>query len=791
MVGRQADTVYGRPPSVTSQGPAMLSLIGYANRLSGRPGDTIEFKVSSTSKRDFRADLVRIVCADPNPDGPGQKEDKISAHFEGSYPSRAKTTVLGSYGRVETAHVLDGLQSFTAIATIWPTLPGNAAHRGDQGIIARYDKGRAGFALCLDAKGALSVVIGRARGEPVQLSMPAPLLDRSWYHVWASFDAASGRLTVGAAPAGVWREVETTSTTVKGKADLDGGCALMLAAMGQGSTAQGGLLTGDAKPNDAKPNDIWGHYNGKLERPALYDRALSHDEIPLVLGGTALPGRVAEWSFAYEIMTADVIDLGPHALPTRLVNCPSRAMTGSNWENKEYCWRHAPEQYAAIHFHDDDIADCGWETDFTFTVPEGLRSGTYAARLTCGAAEDRIPFFVLPPKGKRTADICVLISTFTYIVYGNHARPTWSHPKWRKAWEDRTKSWGGYPNNPGEFRQFGLSTYNFHRDGSGIATATLHRPMLNVRPGYVTYPDAIHGSGLRHFPADTHLTAWLEAKGYDYDVVTDHELHAEGHAAIKDYKVVLTGSHPEYHTSATLDALQAFRDGGGRFCYLGGNGFYWKVAVSEAWPGVVEIRRGEGGIRAWAADPGEYFNAFDGEYGGLWRRNGRPPQNLSGVGFTAQGDFVGSYYKVRTEAKDPRVAWMFKGVKDKKLGDFGLSGRGAAGFELDRTDKRLGTPRHALVVAASEGHEPDAPWVLVPEEMLTHLTTVPGEKPKDLIRADLTFFETPAGGAVFSTGSIAFCGSLPWNNFDNNISRLFGNVLDRFLDPAPFAMPGK
>ena len=30
--------------------------------------------------------------------------------------------------------------------------------------------------------------------------------------------------------------------------------------------------------------------------------------------------------------------------------------------------------------------------------------------------------------------------------------------------------------------------------------------------------------GLRHFPADTHLIAWLEAKGYAYDVITDEEL---------------------------------------------------------------------------------------------------------------------------------------------------------------------------------------------------------------------------------------------------------------------------
>ena len=45
-----------------------------------------------------------------------------------------------------------------------------------------------------------------------------------------------------------------------------------------------------------------------------------------------------------------------------------------------------------------------------------------------------------------------------------------------------------------------------------------------------------------------------------------------------------------------------------------------------------EPRRAEDGTRAWMAEPGEYYQAFDGEYGGLWRRNGRPPQQIAGVG---------------------------------------------------------------------------------------------------------------------------------------------------------------
>jgi N,N-dimethylformamidase len=68
---------------------------------------------------------------------------------------------------------------------------------------------------------------------------------------------------------------------------------------------------------------------------------------------------------------------------------------------------------------------------------------------------------------------------------------------------------------------------------------------------------------------------------------------------------------------------------------------------------------------------------------------------------------------------------------------------------------------------------------------------VPGqggtESPK--VRADMVFFETPNGGAVFSVGSINWLGSLAWNKFDNNVARVTHNVLRRFLDPRPFEMP--
>jgi N,N-dimethylformamidase len=453
-------------------------------------------------------------------------------------------------------------------------------------------------------------------------------------------------------------------------------------------------------------------------------------------------------------------------------NLPTRAVCGSRWTGEETCWRHRPRHYAAIHFHEDDLYDCGWDTDFAVTIPDRLPSGVYGVRLRCGGVEDIVPVYVLPPAGTAVAPLVFLASTFTYQIYGNHQRFNVDD-----AFRARQAEWGAYRWNAQDHPEYAASTYNTHRDGSGICYSSQRRPLLTMRPGYITYCDR-RGSGLRHFPADTHLIDWLTAKGIAFDVVTDHDLDREGTALLKPYRAVVTGSHPEYQTPNTLNALQDYVADGGRLAYLGGNGFYWKIATSTEVPDVVEIRRAEGGIRAWAAEPGEYFHALDGGYGGLWRRNGRPPQMLCGVGFSAQGLFEGSYYRRLPAASDPRAAWIFDGVDDDIIGDFGLSGGGAAGFELDRADVALGTPPNALVLARSEAHQKH--FVTVPEELLTHVTTVTGEPPQALIRAEIVYFETAAGGAVFSTGSITFCGSLSHNDYRNNVSRLLENVLRRF-----------
>src|SRR5262249_36503687 len=192
--------------------------------------------------------------------------------------------------------------------------------------------------------------------------------------------------------------------------------------------------------------------------------------------------------------------------------------------------------------------------------------------------------------------------------------------------------------------------------------------------------------------------------GIAYDVVTDHDLHEEGAALLAPYRAVLTGCHPEYHSTEMLDALEAYLGRGGRLMYMGGNGFYWRVSWSKAPPGLLEVRRTEDGTRAWAEVPGESYHSTTGEYGGLWRRLGRAPNRLFGIGFVAQGFDASSYYRRTAAASDARARFIFAGVEEEILGDWGVALGGVAGLEVDALDLSLGSPPHALVVASSENH---------------------------------------------------------------------------------------
>jgi N,N-dimethylformamidase len=142
-----------------------------------------------------------------------------------------------------------------------------------------------------------------------------------------------------------------------------------------------------------------------------------------------------------------------------------------------------------------------------------------------------------------------------------------------------------------------------------------------------------------------------------------------------------------------------------------------------------------------------------------------------------------SAFRLLPHATDPRAAFILDGIDPEELvGDFGLVGGGAAGHELDRYDLQLGTPPEALLLASSDGHSDN--YQLTQEE-IRFPAAASGGSESFLVRGDIVYFAGPDGGGVFSAGSIAWCGSLAHNGYDNNVSLMTGNVLRRFLDPRP------
>ena len=749
----------------------MTVLMGYCDRISAMPGETIRFMVSCRGTEGYRADIVRVLNPEAGPDATPFRTEAIDVAANGEYPARRQDIHIGSWAVVPASPLISALESFTLQAMVSSTLPGT----GRQALMGTWSEARmSGYGLGLDDAGALELRLGDGAGAVEAVSTGVPLRTHKWYFVAASFDAGTGAIelvqepladkTFGADP-GVHMKASTTLRPAPGPGPF------LFAAWHKGEAA-------DREP----PEDLLMgcHYNGKIDRPRLANRVLDRAEMAS-LAGAAVPAGleravIAAWDFARDISSERILDLSPNRLDGETVNLPTRAVTGHNWTAEEMNWQRAPEQYGAIHFHEDDLYDAGWSADFSLTVPKDMRSGCYAARLRAGEAEFYVVFFVRPPRGTATANIAYLAATATYTVYQNNVGRFTN--KWVEVMKGVLTQIDATDTLLLDHPELGLSTYDVHRDGSGVCYSSRLRPAMNTRPT----------GRLWNYCSDLFVVDWLEQIGLGYDVITDDDLHAEGLGLLQNYRVVVTGGHPEYYSIEMLDALDAWLRAGGRLMYMGGNGFYWRIAYHPTKPGVIEVRRAEDGTRAWIAEVGEYYHSFTGEYGGMLRRQKRAPNALVGVGFISQGFDASAPYRRTPESRDARATFIFDGIDDEVLGDFGVMLGGAAGAEIDCVDPTLGTPPHALVVASSENHSNT--YFLVNEEVAAAIGTMDGVQ-NPAIRADMVFFETEGGGAVFSTGSIAYSGSLGANGFDNNIARLTTNVLKRFVDETPFEMPDR
>ena len=745
---------------------------GYCDRPNVRPSETLDFFLSSPTPGDCVTSLVRLVHGDRNPAGPGYKEEAIPSALDAQQTVGTQFTQVGAYVEVaDTANQLDGATGLSLQLHLWSTTPGKR-----QGVISRWsESARAGWALLIDDGHLVLSVSDGTHASHVRL--PQALFPEVWYSVVARIDVAGGTLNLS--------QVATINSVNSRfgpmvNLDSDGTASAPLAAP-PGTPAVPLLMAGLAENSSASRPRVVALFNGKLDTPRLYDRALSDAEVATLHAGDTGPAPLAHWDFAAGttrrgIPTDEVREVSGRELHGLCINQPDRGMTGWNWDGLEEHFVHCPEQYGALWFHEDSLDDCRWERSLRLTIPADLPSGCYALKLTQADKTDRVPFFVVPPQGTATARIAVVMPTFSYLAYANsqvllNAATGQSVMGVLTTLDDLDIELNLTP-------AWGRSTYDYHVDGRGVQYSTWRRPILNLRPDYR------HEFGsVWQFPADLHLIDWLTVKGFAFDVITDHDMQAEGASLLQRYAVVISPSHAEYASSQMLDAYEQYFANGGRGMYLGANGFYWITSQHPAKPWMIEVRKGETGDQAWRGRPGELFHSTTGERGGLWRMRARAPQKLWATGYTAHGLDVSASYHQMPDARDPRVAFIFEGIAaDEIIGKFGLVNQSAAGLEMDRIDYTLGTPPNTLLLASSYGHSASA--MLVPEDQYFAYPGITG-RDNPLVRSDIAYATTRRGGAVFSTSSMAWCGSLSHGDYANNVSRMTENVLRRFAADGP------
>ncbi|MDE0050959.1 MAG: hypothetical protein OXO52_14310, partial [Rhodospirillales bacterium] len=492
---------------------AEIHLAGYCDRFSARPGERLDIMVSAEGTEEAELQLVRLIHGDENPEGPGFVERAVDAPVNGTHAVARQHTQLGSFVRVaDPQRRLAASGPFTLWAYIWARTPG----QGRQGILTRWQEADgSGYALEIGEDGALAFRVGDDNGNTDALSADIPLIARQWYLVAASCDSASGEATLYQEP------IENRYSNHLSKiVPLERSCHARGRLGVTPAAADADFLWAAAGDREAGRGTFASQlYNGKIDRAGIAGAVLSRDALDSARaagGAPATEAVIAAWDttegYSATGIGDAVVDTGPHGLHGAGINRPVRGMTGFNWTGHEDCFRHAPEQFGGIEFHEDALADCGWAPTISMEVPD-VKSGVYAARLTAGDAVEHVVFFLRPKQP--TAPIAMLMPTCSYLAYANEriglgtgiAQVLSSQVTVIHEWDLELRK------RP----EYGASCYDSHRDGAGVCYSTRLRPILNMRPRHRMAPTVVPWQ----FPADLSIIYWLETMGYDYDVITD------------------------------------------------------------------------------------------------------------------------------------------------------------------------------------------------------------------------------------------------------------------------------
>lgn len=250
--------------------------------------------------------------------------------------------------------------------------------------------------------------------------------------------------------------------------------------------------------------------------------------------------------------------------------------------------------------------------------------------------------------------------------------------------------------------------------------------------------DPIQGRAACHLaPAEWRLLAWMEREGISYDFYGETHFH-EGQVDLKSYDALLISTHPEYWSRTMYQRLKRWVfEEGGKLIYLGGNGLNCEVEFLD--DSTITCLNGDKRVQHERGLDSRMHQMLESE------------ASLLGVVYTDPGAMTAAPFKVVDAGH-----WVFAGTGMKEGQVFGRESLhrrcegGASGHETDKISPSSPKQVHRL----AKGMNVDDGG------------------------ADMVYFDTPSGGAVFSAGSITWPASVL---VDDAVSKITANVIRRFV----------
>lgn len=227
------------------------------------------------------------------------------------------------------------------------------------------------------------------------------------------------------------------------------------------------------------------------------------------------------------------------------------------------------------------------------------------------------------------------------------------------------------------------------------------------------------------FTMEHEIAKWLEGQGIQYVVYTDDNLHEEP-GVLNTHRVTVLTSHPEYYSDEMVANVDGYLKQGGNLLYLGGNAIAIRITRTAT-----QMEKQEAGG----------LHDMDGRFGGYLVGLGRSQARLLGVEYDGRG--WNTYFPYAVIAENHPI---FAGTGLRKGDEFGVT---ASGHETDKISSS--TPANAIHLAK-------------------------GTNPNEA-GADMVIYDHPAGGLVFSAGSISFAQDLE----NPTLSRIVRNAFDLAL----------